>query len=352
MSLEVHALTEISDFGYQLKNEVTVMQALQYDSKGKLRKIVKEPEKPASGEILIKVAYSGVCGTDLHILAGEAPVAHKVILGHEFSGIVERCGKDAGTFKPGQRVAVDPNNFCGTCQYCRDGLVHFCENLTPVGIHYDGGWAEYSTVKVGQVHALPDNLPLEVGALAEPMSCILHGWDRLQPLKAEQRLLILGSGLIGLLWGLYLRHKGFSNVTYSEPRGERRKLAAKLNFPAYDPLHLNELEPFDVIIDCSGNPQALSTAINLTNPMAKILFFGVCPQGQLMTVEPFRIFQKELTLLGSFINPFTFSRAVSVISEMDIPLSHLGVGFFKLSEYESALRQAREGNITKAFFKM
>lgn len=328
------------------------MQALQYESHGMLRKIEMQPVEPNCGEILIKVAFSGICGTDLHILAGEAPAAPKVVLGHEFSGIVERFGADTNTFKPGQKVSVDPNNFCGTCHYCRSGLVHFCENLTPVGVYHDGGWAEYSTVKVGQVHALPDNLPLDIGTLAEPMSCILHGWDRLQPLKTEHRLLILGSGLIGLLWGLYLRHKGFSNVTYSEPRANRLKLAKTLNFTACDPLHLNELEPFDVIIDCSGNPKALSQAINLANPMAKILFFGVCPLGQLMTVEPFRIFQKELTLLGSFINPFTFSRAVSVLSEMDIPLSHLGVGFFKLSEYESALRQAREGNITKAFFKM
>jgi threonine dehydrogenase-like Zn-dependent dehydrogenase len=159
------------------------MQALQYNRPGKL--ILKDlpiPE-PEKEEALIKVSHSGICGTDIHILEEEAPAAPVVVLGHEFSGTVAVTGKNVSHLKPGERVCVDPNNYCGHCHYCRIGEVHFCRNLEAVGVSRNGAWAEYCISPAKQVYSLPEDVSPEWGALCEPLSCILHGWDRLQPIS-------------------------------------------------------------------------------------------------------------------------------------------------------------------------
>ncbi len=237
------------------------MQALQYNRPGIL--ILKDlpiPE-PAADEALIKVSHAGICGTDIHILTDEAPAAPVVVLGHEFSGTVAAKGKNVGHLKPGERVCVDPNNYCGHCDYCRSGEVHFCLNLEPVGVFRDGAWAEYCAAPVNQVYPLPHNVPTDWGALCEPLSCILHGWDRLQPISPDSRILILGGGIIGILWGLILRQYRMNNLLFSEPLENRRKILAELNFSAATPKEVaktfQEKQGFNVIIDCTGVPAAV-----------------------------------------------------------------------------------------------
>jgi 2-desacetyl-2-hydroxyethyl bacteriochlorophyllide A dehydrogenase len=331
------------------------MQALQYNRPGKL--ILKDlpiPE-PAGDEVLVKVSHAGICGTDIHILAEEAPSAAVVVPGHEFSGTVAATGENVTHLKPGERVCVDPNNYCGHCNYCRCGEVHFCRNLKPVGVFRDGAWAEYCIAPANQVYSLPDTVPLNWGALCEPISCILHGWDRIQPVSPGCRILILGGGIIGILWGLMLRQYRFNNLTFSEPVENRRKILAAWDFSPLTPAKVaetfrKEKQEFDVIIDCSGFPPAVEEAFGWIAPLGKFLFFGVCPHDSRIKMNPFQVFKKELTLVGSIINPFTFSRAIRLIEDIQRPLSSLGVNKYPLSEYQTAIEAVKSGRVTKGMF--
>lgn len=330
------------------------MRALRYQRPRKLILIDKEIPGLRSDEVLVKIAFAGVCGTDLHILNEEAPASDSVILGHEFSGVVAEADAEVHAFQVGDHVAVDPNNYCGCCKYCRSGHIHFCENIRPIGINKDGSWAEYCVAPGNQVYKLPESLPLEWGALAEPLSCIVHGWDRLQPLNRSQSVLIIGAGLIGLLWGLLLKNCGHDKTVISEPVEARRIIAESLGFSSFhsDQIFQNGSSGFDVIIDCSGNPKAIEQALNYLNPLGKFLFFGVCPADSHISIKPYSVFQNEWTFLGSVINPFTFARTIDLMPAWQIPLEKLGVAFYELENFKHALRDVKNGIISKALFKL
>ena len=333
------------------------MQALYYNRPGKILLVDLPRPAPQPDEVIVRVAYSGVCGTDLHILNEESPAADRVIPGHEFSGKIAACGTAVHNFKTGDLVAVDPNNYCTACEYCRRGQVQFCLNNKPLGVFRNGGWAEYCAVPAALVHPVPTGIDPAWAALTEPLSCILHGWDRIQPVLPQQRILILGAGLIGLLWSLILRRSGISNLTISEPVVRRRRAAQKLQLSCLKPDQIyrqNSADQtgFDVIIDCSGNPAAIEQALNLLNPQGKFLFFGVCPQHSSVSVNPFQIFKNEWTLSGSVINPFTFARALQIIPSLKKPLADLGVIILPLADYKKGLAAARSGIYTKVLFRI
>ena len=328
------------------------MQVIEYQQSGRVKQRSLPIPKIHDNDILVKVTFSGICGTDLHIISGEAPAADKVVLGHEFSGIVTDIGSHVLKIKTGDRVAIDPNNYCGECYYCQKGQVHFCQNIHPIGIRHNGGWAEYCVVPESQVYILPKNTDAAWGALAEPLSCIVHGWDRIQPLNKENSVLLLGAGIIGILWRLVLKNAGIKNVFISEPNTSRREIVKKLGFEGITPNDLTKHSGgFDVIIDCSGNITAIEKCIGKLNPLGRFLFFGITPQHARISIQPFQIFEKELTLLGSAINPGTFGRALEVINEIQIPLDSLGVVFYSLDEYNAALETARTGRATKVMFE-
>ncbi|MEJ2637438.1 MAG: alcohol dehydrogenase catalytic domain-containing protein [Calditrichia bacterium] len=336
-----------------MKNE---MQALLF-RRGAGLALTKLPiPEPGDSEVLVEVHFAGICGTDIHIMAGEAPSAEEVVPGHEFAGKVVAVGKNIKHLNINDMVAVDPNNYCGWCVHCRKGQVNFCENLSPVGVDRNGGWAEYSLVPGSQAYRLPRDLSPAWGSLTEPMSCILHGWDRLQPLAADSRILIIGSGIVGLLWGTLLKHHGYEQVLFSEINDLRRSIASELGFPATSPQQIAEKNVydrsgFDIIIDCSGNPQAISEAMKLLNPLGKFLFFGVCPQHSQLQLKPFDIFKKELTLLGSVINPFTFSRAIDFLKRVGLSVENFGIKFFSLRDFQEAIQQIKKGEVNKAIFR-
>ncbi len=329
------------------------MQVIEYQRPGPVRQ--KEQPIPEVGEndILIEIAYSGICGTDLHIIAGDAPAADEVILGHEFSGTVSAVGTNVTNFSIGDRVAVDPNNYCGACDYCLKGNINFCQNNQAIGINQNGGWAEYCVVPQKQAFILPKNADLAWGALSEPISCIIHGWDKIHPVENDHSILILGAGIIGLLWRLVLNYNDAKNVLISEPNMIRRKIVEDLGYEVVDPEELIKFKSgFDVIIDCSGNSNAIESSIKKLKPLGRFLFFGISPQNAEISITPYDIFKKELTLLGSVINPKTFNRGMAVMNAIRIPLETLGVKFYSLENYEQALADARTGEVTKAVFKI
>ncbi|KAL0809359.1 hypothetical protein ABMA28_011563 [Loxostege sticticalis] len=312
-------------------------------------------------DVIVKVAYSGICGTDLHIIAGNFPASKgSFAMGHEICGVVHEAGKKS-IFKKGQNVVVDPNNSCYLCDNCRKGKYQYClvgGNNDTIGIWKDGGWAEYVVVPQVQVYALPDGITLEQGGVCEPYSCVSHGFDRASPLLIGSKILIAGAGIIGNLWVTTLHHHGHREVTVSEMSKTRLDIVKKMDtgYRLVTPDVLaEEKQLYDVIIDCTGVGKVMEINFNYLATGGKYVLFGCCPATHEATIHPFQIYQKELTIVGVKINPFSFPNAISwlkAFGDRYLNYEKLGVKTYKLSEYEKAVGDLKAGVIAKALFKV
>jgi len=178
--------------------------------------------EPAPGELLVKVMASGICGTDVHIFQGEYLGSYPVIPGHEFAGLVEKTGELVTRFQPGDRVAVEPNLPCDNCVNCLNNRQNFCLNWQAVGVTRPGGMAQYVCVPEKAAIDIGD-LPYEQGAFMEPLSCVLHGLERLD-LPIASRVALLGAGPIGLLLLQCLHLQGTAHVAVVDKNPERAAL--------------------------------------------------------------------------------------------------------------------------------
>lgn len=267
---------------------------------------------PGEKEILIRVEASGICGTDLHILRGEYMGNYPVIPGHEFSGTVVETGAGVTRFRVGDRVAVEPNLSCDACEECLNNRQNFCRNWQAVGVTLPGGMAEYVVVPEKAAFAVGD-LPAEQAAFMEPLSCVLHGMENLSP-RMGDRLLIIGAGPIGVQLMRVARLQGAAHITMVERNPARLMFAAEAG--ADRALSsLDDLSPdsFDAVIDATGVPAVLSRTLDYVRPGGKVLWFGVPRSDAAMTLEPFKIFRKGLTVMGSFTSKRNSYQAVALL---------------------------------------
>jgi len=282
-------------------------------------------------ELLIKVAYCGVCGTDRHIYEGTAPSSVPVILGHEFSGTIEDKGSENTEFKIGDKIAVDPNIYCGYCMYCRTGKINFCENLKALGVTLDGGFSEYSIVPVSQAYILPDDFDLSIAAFVEPLSCCLRGIEH-AGISSGNSVVIIGGGSIGLLMVQLVKNVGASKIILIEPDAHKQKLGVELGAdyclsPTENKISekINELtdSQVDVVIECVGNKNTVEQAINLAGKGGKVVIFGLAPKDQHITLNLQYLFKNELKIFNSFLNPFTIKPAIDLLINKRINVQKL-----------------------------
>ena len=190
------------------------MKAAQITQPHQLKITEIETPEPAEDELLVKVMASGICGTDIHIFRGEYMGDYPVIPGHEFSGIVEAVGRAVTRFQPGDRVAIEPNIACDNCWHCLNNRHNFCLNWQAVGVTRPGGMAQFVTAPEKSAFDI-GKLPFEEGAFVEPLSCVLHGVERLAP-ELASRIAIFGAGPIGMLLLHVLKLKGAAHITVVE----------------------------------------------------------------------------------------------------------------------------------------
>lgn len=297
---------------------------------------IEEHAMPVVGktDVLIKVKACGVCGTDVHIFHGDkgaADVNPPTILGHEFSGIAVEIGSDVKGIKVGDRVAVDPNKYCGQCEPCRNGLVHFCKHMIGYGTTANGGFAEYCAVDESQLYKLGDGTDYLTGAMTEPLACCIHGID-MCGIKPGTQVLVIGAGMIGLLMMQLAKICGASKVAVIELADEKRRQAKSLGAdlvidPAsQDPEEILEKNGFghiDTVIECVGKVQTINQAINLAGYKATVMMFGLTAPDDILQLKPFDVFRKELTLKASYINPCTCGRALDLINMKRIDVSSM-----------------------------
>jgi L-iditol 2-dehydrogenase len=289
---------------------------------------VAEWEDPVLGpeDVVVDVAACGVCGTDRHIAEGSYPATYPNVLGHEIAGTVRAIGDKVTQTKVGDRVAIDPNIACRECAPCRRGDVHLCERLSAIGVTRPGGMAPHVLAPQTQVYTVPDTLSLADAAFAEPLSCVIHGLQR-TTIPQGGAVAILGAGSIGLLTQQAVLDAGVGSVVVSEPVAVRRELAEALGADeVYTPEmieHDSHTEGYDLVIDCSGSPNAVTTAIRLARRGADILLFGVAPVGAKVAIEPYELYRKELRLVASNINPHTMAKAVTLLAEGKVKVGEI-----------------------------
>ena len=327
------------------------MKAAVYFGRHDLR-VTEVDEGPiGDNQVRVNVKYCGVCGTDIHIYEGDggsAAVVPPVVIGHEFSGVVSAVGKNVKSVQVGDRVAVDPNDMCGECYFCRNAKAHFCTNSIGIGTTYPGGFAEYVTVREKQVFKIPDSLPFETAALVETVSCCLHGID-LCDIKTGETVFIIGAGPIGLLMLQLAKMSGAGKIIVSEIVPEKRELALKYGANiVIDPLTEDigavlsgNSTNVGCVIECAGTTRTIEQAIKYAGRGATVMMFGLVAPESTIAVKPYEIFQKEIKLTSSFINPYTFDRAIEVLSlgkvKVDkiitdiIPLEEINVVFEDVS---------------------
>lgn len=301
-----------------------------------LELVEREIPEPKSGDVLIKVMASGICGTDIHIFKGDYLGEYPVIPGHEFSGVVVAAGNAVTRFKVGDRVAVEPNIACDNCAHCLNNRHNFCLNWRAIGVTLPGGMEQYATAPEKAVFNIGD-LPFEQGAFMEPLSCVIHGIERVQ-LRLADKVAILGAGPIGNLILQMSRLQGAAQITVLENNPGRAELVRQMGAD----LVLNcmeDLQPekYDVVIDATGVIPVMNRAIDFARKGGTVLLFGVPPSGKILEVEAFKIFQKGLTILSSFTSLRNSFQAVNLLRSGQIDIRSLISHRLPLKEMPQAI---------------
>lgn len=305
----------------------------------------KESPNLKPDEVLIKVRSCGICGTDQHIYhghPGSAEVQPPIVLGHELAGEVVLVGSNVETLSTGNRVSVDPNIYCGSCEYCRTGRLHLCERLQAVGVTRDGGMAEFCAVPAANCYLVPDQMSFTEAALIEPLGCVLHGFRKLN-IRPNHKVLIVGGGFIGQIFLQLVLAMGASQITVSEPAAFKHGMLRQLGADdVISPMEQDAADKLfssaDIVIECVGMKDSVQMAVNSARKGAQILLFGVAAPETQISIAPFDIFSKELRIMGSFINPFTHAEAIEMVSQGKVQLAPLISHRFTLEELPDAMR--------------
>ncbi|MFG3556959.1 zinc-binding dehydrogenase [Micromonospora sp. NPDC047557] len=266
----------------------------------------RAPEPPSPGQVRIAVAYTGICGTDLHIFHGDmdARVGASAVLGHEMSGRVAALGDGVTGLTVGQPVTVMPTRACGRCAACRRGNSHICHAMDFLGIDSPGAMQSSWTVPAELVLPLPDDLPLDHAALVEPVAVAVHDVGRAKVTSGEH-VVVVGGGPVGVLIAAVARARG-AQVLLVEPDGFRRGVASGIGIEAVDPgptdvvALVNERTEgagADVAFEVSGSAAGVGTAVDVLTTRGRLVMVAIHPQPRPVNLH--RFFWRELELLGA-----------------------------------------------------
>lgn len=259
-----------------------------------LKNVEEKPLRP--DEVKVKMKYAGICGTDNHLYHGQpgsAVAEPPIILGHENSGVIAELGAEVKSdLQIGDRVAIDPNIPCGFCSFCRHQLPQLCEHNEAIGVTRNGGMAEYVNVPETNVYKIPDNLSLKAAAMAEPVSCVVHGLDELV-IKPDITALVIGDGFVGQIFTELLA-KRVKSVAVSGHNPKKVALLKKIGASeVFNPEEVPHSATYDIVIECVGLPGTQEQAIRSASRGGQILMFGVTNPGGKIQVSGYDIYFKE-----------------------------------------------------------
>ena len=315
---------------------------------------------PARDEVLLKIGAAGICGTDLHILAGEYPCRPPVVLGHEFSGTIVALGDSVTGWAVGDRVVSMPYAVvCGTCQFCAAGEYVLCASRLSYGSGMNGGFADYLAVKASRIFRLPDTLETTAAALIEPLACTVKAVYDIAKLQPGETAIVLGPGPIGLLTVQAAGAAG-GRVTLVGLQSDAERLSLGKDLGAEAVVVADEpeasarerliAEGADVVFECSGSGAALSLALEVCKKQGRIIQVGVF--GRSVSVNPDPVVTKDLTIKGSFASSrHSWELSMELVRSGKIRLAELVSDVFPLEAWEQAFNVANRRNRLKVVFQ-
>ncbi|TXT63382.1 MAG: alcohol dehydrogenase [Promethearchaeota archaeon] len=334
---------------YKKRVEANIMRRVVIQKPNKI--VIKEPKmpEPEPSEILLEIAYCGICGSDLHAFQGKHPfIPLPATPGHEFSAIIEQVGKEVSNFKKGDRVTVEPSLTCGECYNCRIGRYNICENLRVMGCQGDGAMADYLIVPSEKVIPIPDDLSLLDAVLSEPIAVGVHAAKKAGVLL-NKNVVIIGSGMIGLSVLANVVKGGAENITVIDLSDSRLKKAEILGATqtinatktdAMEEMKQNQpYEGIDVVFECVGVEQSIRDAIEIVRKGGKIIVVGVF--GEETEVQMAYVQDRELELIGSLMYiRRDFTEAVKMLANKEISPELFISKIIPLKKAQQAFEQA------------
>ncbi|MEU6804028.1 zinc-dependent alcohol dehydrogenase family protein [Streptomyces neyagawaensis] len=320
------------------------MKAAVIESVGKA--VVTEVPDPAPGprDVVVRVAACGLCGTDLHILQGEFAPELPIVPGHEFAGEVVAVGGGVTELTAGDRVAVDPSLYCHECRHCRTGHNNLCERWAAIGVTTAGGAAEYAVAPVANCVKLPDHVRTQDAALVEPLSCAVRGYDVLRS-RLGAHVLIYGSGTMGLMMLELAKRTGAASVDVVDVNPARLETARRLGVSgaAANPDELERPRGWDLVVDATGNAAAIQDGLDRVAKAGTFLQFGVADYATRVTIDPYRIYNQEITITGSMAVLHSFERAAELFANGVLDPDVFISDRLPLDRYPEALDQFASG---------
>jgi 2-desacetyl-2-hydroxyethyl bacteriochlorophyllide A dehydrogenase len=299
---------------------------------------------PGPGEVVVQVAACGLCGTDLHILQGEFAPTLPIVPGHEFAGEIVAVGSQVRGLSAGDRVAVDPSLYCHECHYCRIGRNNLCERWNAIGVTVPGGAAEYAAAPAANCVKLPEHIATRDAALIEPLSCAVRGYDILRSQLATH-VLIYGSGTMGLMMMELAKRTGAASVDMVDLNEERLATARRLgcSAAATSADELDQPRGWDVVIDATGNAAAIQDALGRVGKGGTFLQFGVADYAARATIEPYKIYNQEITITGSMAVLHSYERAAELFAGGVLDPEVFISDRLPLVDYAAALQRFQAG---------
>jgi L-iditol 2-dehydrogenase len=309
---------------------------------------VPEPT-PGPGQALVAVHAAGICGTDIHATQGLFPWKPPLVMGHEYTGVVEGVGRGVSRRLIGRTVGCEPSFGCGRCADCAEGRVSQCTGCTRVG-----GFAERVVLPLACLHALPRGLDPVTAAMTEPAACCLSNLEMF-PMPRGATVLVIGGGIMGLLTMMLARVRGARRLILSDPIAERRAMARRVGASVVvDPvsedlrervLELTRGRGADVVCEAVGKPELVAQSLSLVRPRGVVQLVGVNPKGSTLPLDLYDVHFREIRIHGAFGRGGAYRRALGLMPKLRV--KPLVTARFPLDRIEEAFAHATAGRGVK-----
>ena len=318
---------------------------------------------PDANEVRLRVAFAGICGTDLHLfdgwdLGGQVTLPPMpAIIGHELSAVIESIGSAVSRWKIGDRVTVQPQVYCGDCTMCQRGNPNLCVNKTKVT--KGGAWAEFMVVNERTLFAVPDEVPLKLAAMTEPLGCALRAVE-IAEIKPGDNVFIAGGGTIGLLLARLARTRGAHKVIMSEPKERRRQLAASMGVTkSLDPM-TQDLKAVivqetngigvDISFDAVGLAITSIFCIEAIRPGGTAVLMGVPKPGTKIELYPWDLVGGEKTIETSWLLVANMESCLRLMP--DLGLENIATHTIPLKDAVKGIQMCKAGEALKVLFEI
>ena len=323
--------------------------------------------EPGPDEILIKIKYCGICGTDMHIYADEFPNSPPVVMGHEYTGTVVQVGEQVrDKWKVGERVVGELHTgSCGKCYLCLDGKPHICDSKLALGSKYNGAFAEYLTLPAWLAHHLPEGIPWEVAGVTEPFAIAAHCLVERGGLGGPQKVLISGSATMGLMSTIWASRLGASEIIVSGTNMDvdmRFPLAKNMGATRTVNVQQDNLKDavmsatggigVDAWVECSGSAAGISAGLDLVKKTGKIVLIGLVGP-QTIPVPWNTMLYREYDVVGCFSSPpSSWQKALAAEAQEAPKLRQLVTRILPLDDWEQGFDMMRKGEAVKILIDM